>query len=70
MEKRKSIMVDEELHKRLKTHCASQGISIGSYVDNCIHQSLFDDLDVDKKTKLINDLLQWRKKVERVEYVR
>jgi len=50
MENRKCIMVDEDLHKRLKTYCASQGISISSYVDNCIHQFLVgDELSIDEK---------------------
>ena len=34
-------MLDENLHKRLKTYCASQGILISSYVDYCISSSLF-----------------------------
>ena len=34
-------MLDETLHKRLKTYCASQGISITSYVDYCISSLLF-----------------------------
>jgi len=50
MENRKCIMVDESLHKRLKTYCASQGISISSYVDNSIHQFLVgDELSIDEK---------------------
>ncbi len=50
MENRKCIMVDESLHKRLKTYCASQGISISSYVDYCIHQNLVgDELSIDEK---------------------
>jgi hypothetical protein len=52
MENRKCIMVDESLHKRLKTYCASQGISISSYVDNSIHQFLVgDELSIDEKWK-------------------
>lgn len=50
MENRKCVMMDEALHKRLKTYCASQGILISSYVDNCIHQFLVgDELSIDEK---------------------
>jgi len=50
MENRKCVMMDEALHKRLKTYCASQGISISSYVDNCVHQFLVgDELSIDEK---------------------
>lgn len=41
MENRKCVMLDEVLHKRLKTYCASQGISITSYVDYCVSTLLF-----------------------------
>ena len=41
MENRKCVMLDETLHKRLKTYCASQGISITSYADYCISSLLF-----------------------------
>lgn len=52
MENRKCVMLDELLHKRLKTYCASQGISITSYVDYCIHQFLVgDELSIDEKWK-------------------
>jgi hypothetical protein len=50
MENRKCIMLDENLHKRLKTYCASQGILISSYVDDCIYQNLLgDELSIDEK---------------------
>lgn len=43
MENRKCVMLDEVLHKRLKTYCASQGILISSYVDYCVSSLLFAD---------------------------
>jgi len=50
MENRKCVMLDEALHKRLKTYCASQGISISTYADYCIHQFLVgDELSIDEK---------------------
>jgi len=52
MENRKCVMLDEPLHKRLKTYCASQGILISSYVDICINQNLLgDELSIDEKYK-------------------
>jgi hypothetical protein len=41
MEKRKCIMLDEILHKRLEAYCASEGISVNSYAVYCISTLLF-----------------------------
>ena len=58
MENRKCIMVDEDLHRRLKTYCASQGISISSYADSCIHQLWVGvELSIDEKYKKLQKRL-------------
>ena len=47
---RKSILIDEELHNRLKTYTAKQNLLLGRYVEDCINQSLTqDELEIDDK---------------------
>ena len=47
---RKSILIDEELHNRLKTYTAKQNLLLGRYVEDCINQALTqDELEIDDK---------------------
>ena len=58
MENRKCVMIDEKLHRRLKSYCGAKGFMIGSYVDSCIHQFLFgDELLLDEEYISLNKRL-------------
>lgn len=47
---RKSILIDEDLHNRLKTYTAKQNLLLGRYVEDCINQALTqDELEIDEK---------------------
>jgi hypothetical protein len=47
---RKSILIDEELHNRLKNYTAKQNLLLGKYVEGCINEALTqDELEIDDR---------------------
>jgi|LakMenE18May11ns_1017448.scaffolds.fasta_scaffold9353125_2 hypothetical protein len=55
MENRKCVMIDEKLHRRLKSYCGAEGLLISSYVENCIKQFLIgDELVLDGEYNSLN----------------
>jgi hypothetical protein len=47
---RKSILIDEQLHDRLKAYTAKQNLLLGKYVENCINDTLTqDELEIDDR---------------------
>lgn len=61
---RKSILIDEQLHNRLKNYTAKQNLLLGKYVEGCINDTLTqDELEIDERwiqlqkrfTNLINN---------------
>jgi len=48
MKPKKTILIDGELHQKLKVHCAMNGHSINKFVEDLITEELFRDENIEK----------------------